>query len=49
VTSGRLFFSAEPPAPHLRLSFAGVSGAAELAEAVRRLADCGGLPGTETC
>ncbi|MCB5170275.1 PLP-dependent aminotransferase family protein [Streptomyces bambusae] len=40
VAPGRPFFGAEPPAPHLRLSFAGVAGAAELPEAVRRLAEC---------
>ncbi|MHC0428622.1 aminotransferase-like domain-containing protein [Streptomyces sp. O3] len=37
VTPGRPYFSAEPPAGHLRLSFAAVAGAAELAEGVRRL------------
>ncbi|MET9255968.1 PLP-dependent aminotransferase family protein [Streptomyces sp. NPDC003717] len=38
VTQGRPYFSAEPPAPHLRLSFAGVAGTGEIAEGVRRLA-----------
>ncbi|WP_067395017.1 aminotransferase-like domain-containing protein [Streptomyces sp. F-3] len=37
VTPGRPYFSAEPPAPHLRLSFAAVAGTAEIAEGVRRL------------
>ncbi|MFF9774623.1 PLP-dependent aminotransferase family protein [Streptomyces sp. NPDC013978] len=37
VTPGRPYFSAEPPAGHLRLSFAGVAGAGEIAEGVRRL------------
>ncbi|GAA1362678.1 PLP-dependent aminotransferase family protein [Streptomyces beijiangensis] len=37
VTPGRPYFSAEPPAPHLRVSFAGVSGPAEIIEGVRRL------------
>ncbi|MFF0553106.1 PLP-dependent aminotransferase family protein [Streptomyces sp. NPDC004311] len=37
VAPGRPYFCAEPPAPYVRLSFAGVSGPAELAEAVRRL------------
>ncbi|MGW4688631.1 aminotransferase-like domain-containing protein [Streptomyces sp. NPDC004244] len=39
VTPGRPYFCAEPPGPYVRLSFAGVSGAAELGEAVRRLRD----------
>ncbi|MER6915640.1 PLP-dependent aminotransferase family protein [Streptomyces sp. NPDC000594] len=34
---GRPYFCAEPPAGHLRLSFAGVAGASEIAEGVRRL------------
>ncbi|MER6924581.1 hypothetical protein ABT314_37555, partial [Streptomyces spiralis] len=34
---GRPYFSAEPPAPHLRLSFAAVAGTAEITEGVRRL------------
>lgn len=37
VTPGRPYFSAEPPAPHVRLSFAGVAGAGEITEGVRRL------------
>ncbi|WP_371615054.1 PLP-dependent aminotransferase family protein [Streptomyces sp. NBC_00454] len=37
VAPGRPFFCAEPPAPYVRMSFAGVSGAGELTEAVRRL------------
>lgn len=36
VSAGRPWFPAEPPAPHLRLTFAG-AGPAELAEGVRRL------------
>ncbi|WP_411106428.1 PLP-dependent aminotransferase family protein [Streptomyces sp. cmx-4-9] len=38
VAPGRPYFCAEPPGPYVRLSFAGVSGAGELAEVVRRLA-----------
>ncbi|MGW1835221.1 aminotransferase-like domain-containing protein [Streptomyces sp. NPDC002067] len=38
VARGRPYFPAEPPAAHLRLGFASASGAAELAEGVRRLA-----------
>ncbi len=37
ITPGRPYFSAEPPAGHVRLSFAAVAGAAEIAEGVRRL------------
>ncbi|MYU24527.1 PLP-dependent aminotransferase family protein [Streptomyces sp. SID8352] len=37
VAPGRPYFSAEPPAPHLRLSFAAVAGTAEITEGVRRL------------
>ncbi|MER5885827.1 PLP-dependent aminotransferase family protein [Streptomyces sp. NPDC001941] len=37
VAPGRAYFSAEPPAGHLRLSFAGVAGPAEITEGVRRL------------
>ncbi|WP_328539741.1 aminotransferase-like domain-containing protein [Streptomyces sp. NBC_00344] len=37
VAPGRPYFSAEPPAPHLRLSFAGVAGTEEIGEGVRRL------------
>jgi DNA-binding transcriptional MocR family regulator len=34
---GRPYFCAEPPAGHLRLSFAGVAGPTEIAEGVLRL------------
>ncbi|MPY60236.1 aminotransferase-like domain-containing protein [Streptomyces spongiae] len=37
VIPGRPYFSAEPPAAHVRLSFAGVAGAGEITEGVRRL------------
>ncbi|MEO3975287.1 PLP-dependent aminotransferase family protein [Streptomyces sp. CAU 1734] len=37
VAPGRPYFCAEPPAAHVRLSFAGVAGAAEIAEGVERL------------
>lgn len=37
VAPGRPYFSAEPPAGHIRLSFAGVAGPTEIAEGVRRL------------
>ncbi|MFF0853497.1 PLP-dependent aminotransferase family protein [Streptomyces sp. NPDC003280] len=37
VTPGRPYFSAEPPAGYLRLSFAAVAGTGEIAEGVRRL------------
>ncbi|MEU5211252.1 PLP-dependent aminotransferase family protein [Streptomyces sp. NPDC020742] len=37
VAAGRPYFSAEPPAAHLRLSFAAAAGTAELTEGVRRL------------
>jgi DNA-binding transcriptional MocR family regulator len=37
VGAGRPWFPGEPPAPHLRLTYAG-AGPAELAEGVRRLA-----------
>ncbi|MDI3407122.1 aminotransferase-like domain-containing protein [Streptomyces cavernicola] len=37
VTTGRPYFCAEPPAGHVRLSFAGLAGDAEIAEGVRRL------------
>ncbi|MFI9344432.1 PLP-dependent aminotransferase family protein [Streptomyces sp. NPDC052773] len=37
ITPGRPYFSAEPPAAHLRLSFAAVAGTGEIAEGVRRL------------
>ncbi|MFF4171428.1 PLP-dependent aminotransferase family protein [Streptomyces sp. NPDC001744] len=37
VAPGRPYFCAEPPAGHIRLSFAGVAGPAELVEGVDRL------------
>ncbi|WP_208643103.1 PLP-dependent aminotransferase family protein [Streptomyces diastatochromogenes] len=37
LTPGRPYFSAEPPAGHLRLSFAAVAGTGEIAEGIRRL------------
>ncbi|WP_280867504.1 PLP-dependent aminotransferase family protein [Streptomyces sp. SAI-127] len=37
ITPGRPYFSAEPPAGHVRLSFAAVAGVGEIAEGVRRL------------
>ncbi|MFL4903051.1 PLP-dependent aminotransferase family protein [Streptomyces sp. MMS24-I2-30] len=37
VIPGRPYFSAEPPAAHLRVSFAAVSGTADITEGVRRL------------
>ncbi len=37
VAPGRPYFSAEPPAAHLRLGFAAVAGTGEIAEGVRRL------------
>ncbi|MFF9023364.1 aminotransferase-like domain-containing protein [Streptomyces eurythermus] len=37
LTPGRPYFSAEPPAGHLRLSFAAVAGTGEIAEGMRRL------------
>ncbi|MEV4948649.1 PLP-dependent aminotransferase family protein [Streptomyces sp. NPDC053755] len=37
VAPGRPYFCAEPPAGHIRLSFAGVAGSTEIAEGVRRL------------
>ncbi|MFE5141551.1 aminotransferase-like domain-containing protein [Streptomyces fagopyri] len=37
VAPGRPYFSAEPPAAHLRLSFAAVAGTEEITEGVRRL------------
>ncbi len=46
VTPGRPYFAAEAPAGHLRLSFAAVAGAGEIAEGVRRLRTaCDDLPG----
>jgi DNA-binding transcriptional MocR family regulator len=37
LAPGRPYFATEPPAPHVRLSFAGVAGTDEIAEGVRRL------------
>lgn len=37
LTPGRPYFSAEPPAAHIRLSFAAVADTREIAEGVRRL------------
>ncbi|MFF9319369.1 PLP-dependent aminotransferase family protein [Streptomyces sp. NPDC014735] len=37
VAPGRPYFCAEPPSPHIRLSFAAVAGPAEIVEGVRRL------------
>ncbi|WP_461037629.1 hypothetical protein [Streptomyces mayteni] len=37
VAPGRPYYAAEPPAPHVRLSFAPAAGLAELVEGVRRL------------
>ncbi|MFF8898505.1 PLP-dependent aminotransferase family protein [Streptomyces lydicus] len=37
VAAGRPYFAAEPPAAHLRLSFAAATGTGELTEGVRRL------------
>lgn len=37
ITPGRPYFSAEPSAAHVRLSFAATAGTAEIAEGVRRL------------
>ncbi|MGW5637273.1 aminotransferase-like domain-containing protein [Streptomyces sp. NPDC003832] len=37
IAPGRPYFSAEPPAAHLRLSFAAVAGTGEIDEGVRRL------------
>lgn len=37
LTPGRPYFSAEPPAGHVRLSFAAVAGLGEITEGVRRL------------
>ncbi|MEU8570350.1 PLP-dependent aminotransferase family protein [Streptomyces pathocidini] len=42
VAPGHPYFAAEPPAPHVRLSFAGVASTAELAEGVRRLREAWG-------
>ncbi|MET9514015.1 PLP-dependent aminotransferase family protein [Streptomyces sp. NPDC002994] len=44
IAPGRPYFSAEPSAGHVRLSFAGVAGPAEITEGVRRLRTaCEGL------
>ncbi|KAF4411120.1 MULTISPECIES: PLP-dependent aminotransferase family protein [Streptomyces] len=37
VTPGRPYFAAEPPAPHIRLSFAAAAGAADIGAGVRML------------
>ncbi|WP_193373675.1 PLP-dependent aminotransferase family protein [Nocardiopsis gilva] len=37
VAPGRPYFPAEPPAPHVRLSFAGTAGTTEITDGVRRL------------
>ncbi len=37
VAPGRPYFCAEPPAPHVRLSYAGVAGPAEITEGARGL------------
>ena len=37
LAPGRPYFSAEPPAPYVRLSFAAVAGLGEITEGVRRL------------
>ncbi|WP_017591681.1 aminotransferase-like domain-containing protein [Nocardiopsis potens] len=37
VAPGRAYFPAEPPAPHLRLSFADTAGTPEITDGVRRL------------
>ncbi|MFF3644766.1 PLP-dependent aminotransferase family protein [Streptomyces sp. NPDC002564] len=37
VAPGRAYFAAEPPAGHVRLSFAAVAGTGEITEGVRRL------------
>jgi DNA-binding transcriptional MocR family regulator len=37
VTPGRPYYSAEPPAAQIRLSFAAVAGTEEITEGVRRL------------
>lgn len=38
VTPGAAYFAAEPPAPHLRLSYVSTPGTAQLEEGVQRLA-----------
>lgn len=48
VAPGRPYFCAEPPAPHIRLSFVSAAGPAELAEGVHRLRTAWeGTPATE--
>ncbi|MDJ0381674.1 PLP-dependent aminotransferase family protein [Streptomyces sp. G-G2] len=42
VAPGRPYFCAEPPGPHVRLSFAGVAGPGELAAAVQKMRGGGG-------
>ncbi|MFD2354753.1 hypothetical protein ACFSTC_44030 [Nonomuraea ferruginea] len=42
VSAGRMYFPAEPPGPHLRVTHIAAANVAELAEGVRRLA--GALP-----
>lgn len=37
LAPGRPYFCAEPPAPHVRISFAAVADLAEITEGVRRL------------
>lgn len=46
VTAGAPYFPAEPPAPHLRLSYAATPGTTQLEEAVHRLAEA--LPSLRT-
>lgn len=38
VTSGKLYFAAEPPGPHLRLSYASTTVVGQLTEGIQRLA-----------
>jgi DNA-binding transcriptional MocR family regulator len=38
VTPGKLYFAAEPPGPHLRLSYVSVATTVQLAEGIQRLA-----------
>ncbi|MEC3979289.1 aminotransferase-like domain-containing protein [Amycolatopsis sp. H20-H5] len=38
ITPGKLYFAAEPPGPHLRLSYVSAGTVGEVAEGVRRLA-----------
>ncbi|CAL9347728.1 PLP-dependent aminotransferase family protein [Nocardiopsis dassonvillei] len=47
VAAGQAYFPAEPTAPHLRLSYGGAAGTAEITEGVRRLrtAFAGTAPG----